>query len=111
MNRLMHAQPYWSRPGTVPDLAPRAAAKWLKECDRNGWTPLFEEAFKGRVNNVLGLLRLAKSAYGDAGLWEYVRIRDDLRRDARDWARMHVHKNWQVIDLLTRYGGYTDRCL
>ncbi len=101
-----HVQPYWSRPGTVPDIAPRIAAKWLKQRDMKGCTPLIEESFRGRANNVLAILRLAKSAYGDGGLREYVRTKDDDGIDARDWARMHVHKNWQVIDLLTRYGAY-----
>jgi hypothetical protein len=82
------------------------ASQWLKACDRNGWTPLIEEAFQGRVNNVLGLLRLAKSAYGNAGLREYVRIQDELGIDACGWARLRGKKEWQVIDLLTRYGAY-----
>lgn len=88
----------------ISDL--RIAREWLKACDRNGWTPLIEESFQGRVNNVLGLMRLAKRAYGDAGLREYVSTRDDLGIDACGWARLHLNKNWQVIELLTRYGGY-----
>lgn len=106
MNKTTQVQPYWSRPGTVPDIAPRIAAKWLKQRDGNGWTPLIEESFQGRVNNVLGLLRLAKMAYGEAGLREYVRTKDYDGTDACGWARMHQHKNWPVIDLLTRYGAY-----
>jgi hypothetical protein len=109
MNKIQHVQPYWGKPG--PRAIPRisdlhVAGQWLKECDRNGWTPLIEESFQGRVNNVLGLLRLAKSAYGDEGRGEYVRTKDNLGIDACGWARLHKQKNWQVIDLLTRYGGY-----
>ena len=109
MNKIAHAQPYWSKP--APSAIPRitdtkAAKKWLKACDRNGWTPLMEESFHGRLDNVLAILKLAKGAYGDAGLREYVRIQDDLGKDACYWARLHKHKEWQVIDLLTRYGAY-----
>ncbi|MDD5340437.1 MAG: hypothetical protein PHV13_04265 [Candidatus ainarchaeum sp.] len=109
MSTQMHVQPYWGKPGpkAIPRISDmRTARQWLKACDGNGWTPLIEESFHGRVNNVLSLLRLAKSAYDDEGLREYVRTKDNLGIDACGWARLHSHKNWQMIDLLTRYGGY-----
>ncbi len=105
----MHVQPYWSRktPGAIPGIRDKAAARrWLTERDSNGWTPLIEEAFKGRAKNVLDLVLLAKFAYGNAGLREYVRLEDDLNIDACGWARLHRNKNWQVIDLLTICRGY-----
>jgi hypothetical protein len=109
MNRLAHAQPYWSKPGpsTIPRIPNKdAAKKWLMECDRNGWTPLMEESFRGRIDNVLGILRLAKRAYGDAGLREYVRRKDDIGMDACGWASLRTEKSWPVIELLTKYGAH-----
>jgi hypothetical protein len=77
----------------------------LKKKDTGGWTPLFDEAFKGNVNGVFWLLKAARREFGETGVRKYVRTKDDLGIDACGWAMMHQKKQWQVIELLEKYGG------
>ena len=111
MHKLQHVQPYWQQhgPKTIPKISDvKTARQWLNEREKKtGWTPLFEESFQGRVINVVDVLKLAKRAYGMAGLREYIRIKDTVvGLDAYDWTSLRRDNNSFVLAMLKKYGEY-----
>lgn len=74
----------------------------LKATDRYKWTPLMNASFHGLVNSVWAIMEFARSEYTHDEFVAYLRQKDESGGDACDSARLHRHKNWQVIGLLTK---------